>query len=948
PHARLVTTTPVEECELRNNQTRSALVQLRATDPTGLVDIQRFAVSVDEINDPPVIVSDPVTAATSSFLYRYPLQIDDPDIGDGHSYSLSLAPAGMFIDSLSGLITWVPTSSQVGTHAVTVSVVDLSGASAEQSFSVNVVAGTNLPPTIQSAPIEVALEAQEYLYDVQADDPNLGDVLDFSLRVSPAGMTIDPATGIIRWQPPADFVQSVAENDPFCVDPNPIGPPALLDLSNWTQVTTAGSHFNLGFWQLGPDNTSVSQIFNGSPSMFVSDFDFVNDRIQGTFRTDNSDNDHMGFVWGYQDAQHYYRFDWRMDVFRMRVTLINSPIPTFEGVGEGDILLYQNDSIGWQWSVDYQFELDFRPGRSEIWIREGDTLIDHIVIEDDTFVDGKFGFYNHSQPASTYTASPAGPPPLPDLRVGRLGLSVIGDTQTLSAQISNRGLAGIAEPFVVRFYNGNPANGGQFLGESEIASLASGGSVSAEISGVPLNVITRDVFVRVENLGAIEECHVDNNIARAGFVEVAATDTGGLSDTQRFLVSVDDVNEPPAIDSTPEGTATTGLEYRYQLRVSDPDVGDSHQFALTLAPAGMGIDARTGLVTWTPDVSQSGFNDVIVSVTDLRGASAEQSFTLQVIEGNAAPVITSIPATQAFAGTAYSYQVVADDPDGDALTYVLDVAPAGMQIDAFGLITWTPGFTQIGIRNVSVRVSDGRGGFALQNFGIQVTSAANDAPVFISAPPLSASVGQRYSYSAQAVDADGDPLTFSLASAPAGMTVTANSGLVQWTPAASQQGLNNVTLRVEDGRGGIALQQFTLAVNPAGVGNRAPVIVSVPITQTGTGIEYVYQVEANDADGDPLSFTLDVAPFGMQIDVDGLITWTPTDADAGNNPVSVRVTDGQGGADTQSYNLLVIADSDNQAPVFTNVPPPLSAKSGLTYLYDPQVVDPDGDPLVHT
>jgi hypothetical protein len=58
---------------------------------------------------------------------------------------------------------------------------------------------------------------------------------------------------------------------------------------------------------------------------------------------------------------------------------------------------------------------------------------------------------------------------------------------------------------------------------------------------------------------------------------------------------------------------------------------------------------------------------------------------------NTPPVIDSAPVTAATAGTAYSYQVLAHDPDGAGLTYVLFDAPQGMALDAdTGLLAWNP------------------------------------------------------------------------------------------------------------------------------------------------------------------------------------------------------------------------------------------------------------------
>ena len=79
-----------------------------------------------------------------------------------------------------------------------------------------------------------------------------------------------------------------------------------------------------------------------------------------------------------------------------------------------------------------------------------------------------------------------------------------------------------------------------------------------------------------------------------------------------------------------------------------------------------------------------------------------------VIEDQA-PVITSVHIpTTATVGVAYTYDVEATDPDGDTLTYSLDVKPSGMTIDsATGVIKWIPYSNQVGVNPVTVKVSDG-------------------------------------------------------------------------------------------------------------------------------------------------------------------------------------------------------------------------------------------------
>ena len=63
------------------------------------------------------------------------------------------------------------------------------------------VADPNDPPQITSTPVASATQDLLYSYDVEATDPDVADTLTFSLDVSPAGMAIDGATGLITWTP---------------------------------------------------------------------------------------------------------------------------------------------------------------------------------------------------------------------------------------------------------------------------------------------------------------------------------------------------------------------------------------------------------------------------------------------------------------------------------------------------------------------------------------------------------------------------------------------------------------------------------------------------------------------------------------------------------------------------------------------------------------------------
>ena len=69
----------------------------------------------------------------------------------------------------------------------------------------------------------------------------------------------------------------------------------------------------------------------------------------------------------------------------------------------------------------------------------------------------------------------------------------------------------------------------------------------------------------------------------------------------------------------------------------------------------------------------------------------------------------------------YTYQALATDPDNDTLTFSLVKAPDNMLIDGqTGLITWNLESQDIGDHQISVKVEDSKGEFALQEYTLKI------------------------------------------------------------------------------------------------------------------------------------------------------------------------------------------------------------------------------------
>lgn len=72
--------------------------------------------------------------------------------------------------------------------------------------------------------------------------------------------------------------------------------------------------------------------------------------------------------------------------------------------------------------------------------------------------------------------------------------------------------------------------------------------------------------------------------------------------------------------------------------------------------------------------------------------------------------------------------------------------------------------------------------------------------------------GSVYTYQVKATDPDGDALKFSLETSVSGMTIDATTGLLKWVVPQGFTGVQQASVRVEDGHGGIAKYSFKIAI----------------------------------------------------------------------------------------------------------------------------------------
>ncbi len=214
----------------------------------------------------------------------------------------------------------------------------------------------------------------------------------------------------------------------------------------------------------------------------------------------------------------------------------------------------------------------------------------------------------------------------------------------------------------------------------------------------------------------------------------------------------------------------------------------------------------------------------------------------------------------------------------------------------------------------------------------------NYPPNINSLPVTSVNEDILYQYAVKALDDNvEDVLQYYLIDAPLGMSIDSN-GLITWLPENDDVGEHNITIIVSDYKYN-TMQSFILSVQNV---NDAPEIISGALTSAIEDIEYVYDVEAVDIDGDVLLYSLLSKPLGMEINqTTGLIKWIPANDNVGFHNITIGVSD----YNVTIYQSFIIqVENINDAPNIISSPN-TTAIEDLEYTYDVNAVDDDKDAL---
>ncbi|MDO8528058.1 MAG: putative Ig domain-containing protein [Deltaproteobacteria bacterium] len=159
---------------------------------------QRFSITVNNGNRPPVMEAIPNRTINENQLLTITPRASDPD-GQTLNFSGNNLPRGAAVNSTTGVLTWTPGFDQAGTYpnvGITASDENLS---VTQRFSIT-VNNVNSPPILNSIGNRTVNEGGLLTFTVFASDPD-GDALTYSASNLPTGSSFNVSTRVFSWTP---------------------------------------------------------------------------------------------------------------------------------------------------------------------------------------------------------------------------------------------------------------------------------------------------------------------------------------------------------------------------------------------------------------------------------------------------------------------------------------------------------------------------------------------------------------------------------------------------------------------------------------------------------------------------------------------------------------------------------------------------------------------------
>ena len=412
--------------------------------------------------------------------------------------------------------------------------------------------------------------------------------------------------------------------------------------------------------------------------------------------------------------------------------------------------------------------------------------------------------------------------------------------------------------------------------------------------------------------------------------------TDGIIDSAAATVSitVTPVNDAPVANAQ---SVTTNEDTAKTITLSGSDVdGNPLTYSVVTQPGHGALSGTAPNLTYTPAVNYNGADSFTFKVNDGTADSASATVSITVTPVNDAPVANA-QAVTTNEDAAAAITLAGSDVEGSPLTYSVVTQPAhGTLSGTAPNLTYTPAANYNGADNFTFVVNDGTVNSTAATVSITVTLVP-DAPV-ANSQSVTTAEDAPIAIILTGLDPDGDPLTYSVVSAPSHGALSGAVPNLTYTPVANYNGPDSFTFVANDGTSNSAPATVSITVSPV---NDAP---AADAQSVGTAEDTAVAVTltGSDIDGDALAFSVTAGPaHGALSGAAPNLVYTPDANYNGPDSFAFKVNDGT--VDSASATVSIAVSAVNDAPVAAD-------GSAVTAQDSPVAItligsDVDGDPL---
>jgi hypothetical protein len=933
-------------------------IRVKTTDSQGLWFKKVFTITVTNVNETPLL--DPIGNMTleEGTTVTGTLAATDPD-ADTLIWSSTILPSGASLDPATGAFSWAIGYDQAGSYDITFTVTDDGTPNLTDQETITItVTNVNRAPVLDPVGGKSVDENTNLAFTLTATDPD-GDTLTYSSTTLPDGATLDPATGAFSWTPgynqsgsypitftvtdngtpnltdeetvtitvnnvnrvPTDIDLSgstVYENQPVGT---PVGTlsttdPDAGDTFTYALVAGGGSDDNASFTVIG-DELRTAEVFDaavrGSYFIRVRTTDagdlfyeeaFTID-VAPTFRLPDSDQricyeavspyGQIPCAGTGQDGEYVIN----------PLSYVDNDDGTVTDNNTGLVWQQQDDNTTYNWyQASGTYDATYNPGTTNVC---GSLTL-----------GGQTDWRLPSKKELMSIVDYAIPPPGPTIATGYFTNTIAYDYWSSTTAASNFGYA-----WVAYFYDGivgRSAKGNAFYvrcvrgSQVEQSFIDNGnGTVTDGRTGLAWQQGEPGAMTWGSALGYCEGLDLGE-----------ATDWR-LPNVKELESLTDDARDNPAIDTAFFPGAIASNYWSSTTYASNP------------------------YYAWPVNFHGNIYYSNKTNALYVRCVRGGQSGALGTLAPTDIGLTGTAVAENELTGTAVgTFSTVYPEP-GDPFTYALVSGDgsddnASFTIDGDQLKTAETFDHEVkSSYSIRVKTTDAQGLWFKKVFTITVTNV-NEPPVLDPIGNMTLEEGTTVTGTLAAVDPDGDTLTWSSTSLPAGANLNPATGAFTWTIGYDQAGSYDITFTVTDNGTPNLTDQETITITVTNV-NRAPVLDPVGNKSVDENTNLAFTLTATDPDGDALTWSSMILPAGATLNATtGEFSWTPGYDQSGSYPITFRVTDDGTPNLTDEEAITITVNNVNRVPVLD----PIGDKSvdeDVNLSFTLTASDPDGDGL---